>query len=252
MKTAPRRFVRTFLLGVITLTFMASPAFAAVQPGFQQKQVVIPQKNIVRPPALLEIKISSVSAPQTWRIGSTLPIKWTWQKTTDSLVKITLRRNGNIERVIAERAPTGATGYGEINWKLPYRIAMGQYVIRVESVTNPSNYAEQAIEAILPTIAVTAPPDSRFAYVPGMQAVVEWRYEGDLDTVDLILVYANSRNCRIAMDFNIPAGRNGFGRSGLNIPANLNTDVQYVIRVQCSQDNQRVYADSAPFRFSAR
>jgi hypothetical protein len=93
-------------------------------------------ENIIAPQSFT---VTSPNGGETWPVGTTQTIRWTYTGSPGSYVTIELLRGGMVNRTISSRAPIGSGGSGSYNWSIPSTQTPGtDYTIRVTSTSNSS------------------------------------------------------------------------------------------------------------------
>jgi len=85
------------------------------------------------------ITVISPNGWETWKVGTTQTIRWTYTGSPGSYVKIELLKSGVLNRTIRSSNSIGSGGSGSYNWAIsPSQPAGADYKIRVTSTTNRS------------------------------------------------------------------------------------------------------------------
>jgi hypothetical protein len=104
-------------------------------------------------PVLPTITVTAPAGGESWAIGSSQTIRWSYTGNPGYLVKIELLKNDAPNRVITYGAPTGSGGRGTYQWTLPRGLAAGNdYKIRVTSCSDSActNTGDAAFSITVP------------------------------------------------------------------------------------------------------
>ena len=88
-------------------------------------------------PSAPAITVVSPNGGETWLVGSTQSVQWSYTGNIGGYVKVELLKGGVVTRTIASFASVGSGGNGSYNWKIPSNQTLGSdYKIRLTSRKN--------------------------------------------------------------------------------------------------------------------
>jgi DNA-binding beta-propeller fold protein YncE len=85
------------------------------------------------------VNVTTPNGGESWMVGTTVPIKWSYTGNPGSRVKIDLYKGGVLDRTISSGIATGGAGNGAFNWKIPTSVTPGgDYRATITSTTYPT------------------------------------------------------------------------------------------------------------------
>jgi len=88
----------------------------------------------ITPPPRPSIKVTAPNGGESWQVGTTQMIQWTYTGNPGPYVRIQLLRGAEVSRTMTSRAPIGNNGTGSFSWLLPPGLTAGDNCkIRVTS-----------------------------------------------------------------------------------------------------------------------
>jgi hypothetical protein len=90
------------------------------------------------------ITVIDPNGGESWEIGTSRTIQWTYTGNPSPFVKIQLLRGTTVSRTINNKAPIGNNGTGSFSWLLPSGLVTGDnFKIRIIS-TNSAAYRDES------------------------------------------------------------------------------------------------------------
>lgn len=206
------------------------------------KQHNTPQFNPQPGPAVSDGQITNVLAePSVWRIGTTVRVKWDWPGYSGYMANVSLWRDSSKVATIIDRWPNLSS-----SWNVPTNLTPGVYRVRVQSVRNPRNFADNTVRIENSTLAFISPAQDQ-AILAGSRFQVAWKYEGNPGPLRFEL-QTDSGKQLIAS--NIAPGTLGRGQYEWQTPENIGTKRRVLLLT--SQLNSAIKAESQPFYTETR
>jgi len=177
------------------------------------------------------ITVTSPYPQMTWNNGTEYTIRWSANGQMDATVRIILRRNGALFRMINDNTPND----GSYDWTIPADIPEGSYVIRVR--TNPGQYAGVGGDSNLfhikppPTPAIEVyQPHAGDHWLKGQPYVIRWHKNGELHTRVYIELF-NQAGTQQVMNIAFRGVADNSGHYSWTVPASV-TPGNYRIKVK--------------------
>lgn len=189
------------------------------------------------------ITVSSPNGGESWAIGSTQTIQWSYAGDLGSTVDVQLYKGGVLWSNLARAVPVGAGGVGSFTWKINEVLsAASDYKIRVKSTTDAtmSDISDAPFELSpppppRPTITLVAPNGGE-SWSLGSTHTIKWTYTGpDGDPALIELLKSGITWSLLAL--NVPIGSGGSGSFNWTISAVLPAGSDYKIRVNNNKYN---------------
>lgn len=129
------------------------------------------------------VQLASPAGGESWSLGDTAVVSWTYQGNPGKGFKIELLKAGAPVGTIAAKAPIGSKGKGSYKWKVPYTTAAGSdYQIRITSITAGKEYCTATsagnFELYAPAIQVLSPNGGESWPLKSKQFIT-WTYTGN-------------------------------------------------------------------------
>jgi DNA-binding beta-propeller fold protein YncE len=82
------------------------------------------------------VNVTTPNGGESWTVGTTVPIKWSYTGNPGSRVQIDLHKGGTFDRTITSGTSKGGAGNGTFNWKIPTTVTPGtDYRVTITSTT---------------------------------------------------------------------------------------------------------------------
>lgn len=206
------------------------------------------------PPVTPSIRVSAANGGESWQAGTTQTIRWMYEGTPGSYVKIELLKAGVLNSTITSGTTLGASGSGSYNWTIPSgQTPASDYQIQVTSTSN-SSYNDKSDSAF--TIAAPPSPAAsiRVSYPNGGETLrmgstptIRWTYSGDPGASVKIELMKNGVLYR-TISSSVSSGSSGNGSYNWTIPSDLEPSKKYKIRVTSTSNGSA--ADTSNRYFS--
>jgi 5-hydroxyisourate hydrolase-like protein (transthyretin family) len=145
------------------------------------------------PPAL---NITSPDGNETWQVGTSHNITWTYTGDPGSYVKIQLYKSGSASSTVVSSTPIGSGGQGSYAWTLSNALAEGStYTIKISSVSNSDCYDTSDAYFTINSTKITAltlnSPNGGESWQAGTSHTISWSYTGDPGSYIAVQLYNN-------------------------------------------------------------
>ena len=189
------------------------------------------------------ITVASPNGGESWQVGTTHTIQWSYTGDPGSNVKIEAYRTTGTALAyypVVASTPIGSSGTGSYAWAIPSGQPVGSdYKIVVTSTTSSSytdisdNYFSITAGASTPTITVTSANGGetmQAGWTGYMNPNIQWKYTGDPGAnVKIELLKGGALNHVIAAS--VPIGSGGSGSYYWDIPVSQVAGTDYRIRI---------------------
>lgn len=193
-----------------------------------------------------EIVVASPNGGETWTLGETRTISWTYQNVSGSQVEI--RLTGTSSSTVATGVSIGSGGSGSYSWTIPTSLTPGTYRVRVFSTTD-SNYtdlSDTTFTLASPIVTVTSPNASTDHWVKGETVSIDWTYTGSpsaLVKIELLksgsVVYTIRSSILISTE-----------TVSWTVPTSLTSGSDYTVRITNVSDSSQTDTSDAAFRIN--
>lgn len=197
----------------------------------------------------VSITVASPNRGQSWTVGTTLNIQWSYSGNEGDLVRIELLKGGVVDSTIAAGTPIGTWGSGTYAWVIPLNQAPGSdYRIRVTSTSNSACTDTSDNDfTIIPVSVTVSSPNGGESWTPGTTRNISWNYSGDPgDSVKIELLKGGVASSTLVAS--APIGAGGGGSYAWPIPSNQVLGNDYRIRVTSTTNS--VYTDTSDNDFA--
>jgi len=163
--------------------------------------------------ATMPITLTSPKAGDTWMMGSTQTIKWTYRYDPPGPnAKIILLYNKLPVQTISPSTSMGSNKQGSYYWQVPILPEGAAYTIRIET-TATDNFigvsSSFSISKPKPTLTITSPKTGD-TLKEGTTQTIQWAYSNaTLASVNIAILYKGSTVAVIAKDLPATPGGNG-------------------------------------------
>ncbi len=202
--------------------------------------------------SLVPVPSVTVIAPkgsESWQVGSTQMIQWSYTGSVGSTVKIELLKAGLLRSTLSGSSAAGSSGSGSYSWAIDAGLPpASDYQIRITSNQNTSYTVTSAAFALtLPPSITVISPNGGELWSPDSTQMIRWSYTGPVgSTVKIELLKAGGVSSTLTAS--APVGSNGSGSYNWTINASLTPASDYQIRVT-STSNAAV-SDTSDANFS--
>jgi len=188
------------------------------------------QTRRTAPSLATSLVMASPNGGETFYLGATLPISWTYTGSPGTMVNIEVLKGAGTMATIPG-VPIGSGGSGRYNVTIPSSTPLGgDYWVRVTSTSNPTytDTSDGSFTISGPTITITVPNGDETFYL-GNTLPMSWTYNGNPGTTVNIVVLKGSAPLKTLSG--IPLGSGGSGSFSVTIPSSSPMGNDYQIRV---------------------
>ncbi|MGE5416235.1 MAG: Ser-Thr-rich GPI-anchored membrane family protein [Acidobacteriota bacterium] len=141
---------------------------------------------------------------ETWQVGTSHVIKWTYTGTPDPF-KLDLLSNGTVFTTIYSKVSVGTGGTGSYTWLIPTSIPVGTYQLKLSAAS--ANGIGSAVSGnIFITNAIITSPVTGTTWKMGTTQVIRWKYTGPTTNLKLDLYKGSISAHTIALSVPSSAG----------------------------------------------
>ena len=225
---------------------------ADVSPDLKNLTTVYPPNTVFETVVMtlpeLPLTVKSPNGGETWQLGSTQSIQWSYTESAGSSVKIEVLRGETVIATIPS-VPIGTGGSGFYNLTVPSGTPLGtDYLIRVTSTSDPAITDTSNGPFTISSPIKVVSPDGGEDWQLGSAQSIQWSYAESAGSS--VKIEALRGETVIATIPNVPIGKNGSGFYNLTVPSRTPVDDNYRFRV--TSTSNLVYTDTsnAPFTIS--
>jgi 5-hydroxyisourate hydrolase-like protein (transthyretin family) len=198
------------------------------------------------------ITVTSPNGGESWQVGSTQMIKWSYAGNPGSAVKIELLKAGVVNQTINSSTSIGSNGSGSYSWAIPsLQAAGGDYKIRVSSTSNgacaDTSDNQFTITNTIPSAITVSSPNGGENWQVGSTQTIRWTYTGNPGSaVKIELLKAGVVNQTISSSTSI--GSNGSGSFAWTVPSSQVVGSDYKIKINNASSS--AYSDESNSNFN--
>lgn len=187
------------------------------------------------------ITVTAPNGGESWQIGTTQTINWTYAGNPGSTVKIVLLKGGVSQGAIATSVPIGTNGSGSYAWAIPTtQTVASDYQIKVVSETDntykDTSDANFSITTPLQSSITVTSPNGGESWRRGTTQTISWTYAGNPGGYVKVVLYKNGVS-QGAITTSTPIGTGGSGSYSWTIPSTQTLGADYEIKVVSTTDS---------------
>jgi hypothetical protein len=198
------------------------------------------------------ISVISPIGGETWVVGTTQTVRWSYTGNPGSSVKIELLKGGMFNGTITSSASVGRGGAGSYNWRIPSDQALGaDYRIRVTSTSNSAytDSSDSDFSIVVPPPISVLSPNGGETWAVGTRQTISWSCTGNVgSSVKVELLKGGVVNRTITSSASV--GRRGTGSYRWRIPSDQTPGADYKIRVTSTSNSG--YTDISDNNFTIK
>jgi len=185
------------------------------------------------------ITVSSPNGGESWALGSTHTVQWTYYGTVGPTVKVQLYKGFTLWSNLNTSAAAGSGGAGSWSWTVSNQLALGSdYRIRVTSASDPGilDSSDAPLSLVAPANSLTVvAPNGAETWQRGTVQTIRWTYTGNVGT-SVRIELLKSGVLWSTISTNAPVGAAGSGSFSWTIPAVLAAASDYKVRITSVSD----------------
>ncbi len=182
------------------------------------------------------ISITDPNGGETWGLGSTQTIRWSYSGAPGPTVRIELLRGWGVSRLISASAPIGGGGTGSFTFTVPsWQTLAANYRIRITSTSNSADtdLSDQYFTIAAnntPTAVKVRSPNGGEIWKVGTTQTIRWDYTGNPGAAVKIELLRGGALAR-QISGSTPIGSGGTGSFTWTVPSSQALATDYMIKV---------------------
>ena len=225
---------------------------ADVSPDLKNLTTVYPPNTVFETVVMalpeLPLTVKSPNGGETWQLGSTQSIQWSYTESAGSLVKIEVLRGETVIATIPS-VPIGTGGTGFYNLTVPSGTPLcTDYLIRVTSTSDPAITDTSNGPFTISSPIKVVSPDGGEDWQLGSAQSIQWSYAESAGSS--VKIEALRGETVIATIPNVPIGTGGSGFYNLTVPSRTPVGDNYRFRVTSTSNPVYTDTSNAPFTIS--